>query len=73
LKALAVVEPLTTGKDRVQTKGVILYNLAMSYAGQGEPWRVKTVRLNYADFLRRTGRAKQADELESKSKRASGR
>jgi len=41
-----------------------------SAPAEGEPWRLETARKSYADLLRRTGRSKEADELESRSKRA---
>jgi len=92
LEALAVIETVSTGSEREKTRGVILHNLAMSYAGEGrnaeaeerfrqsvavlesapgvEPWRLETARHSYAEFLRRTGRAKEARELESRWKGA---
>jgi tetratricopeptide (TPR) repeat protein len=38
--------------------------LLESVPNEVEPWRVRTVRKSYADLLRRTGRIKEANEME---------
>lgn len=88
LKALNVVNGLTTGKSLFNTKGTILHNLGVSYDEMGrfkeaealfkeaiavlkagerdvEPWRVERATKSYADLLRRTGREKEAQDMES--------